>query len=352
MHFDKDYEADIANIISADFIDFEKLRNKTVFITGATGLIGTSIINTLVAANKQLNLNCRIIAFVRSIEKAQSIFGNAEIEYLIGDITKPFQLSHDVDFIIHAASDTSSKHFVDQPLQIVNTTIDGTKNILSFAAEKHASKAIFLSTMEVYGRPENDEKISETHSTNLQTTEVRNCYPISKRMAEYICFCYAQTENININILRLTQTFGPGVRYDDGRVFADFSRCAIENRDIILHTTGDTKRQYLYVLDAVSAILAVLTSDSENQIYNVANESTYCSILEMANLVAGLGKHSKVKVELENDLQKYGYAPTLCMNLDTAKIQKLGWKPSKDLKQMFVSLINYYKSQQKETTNE
>lgn len=348
MYFNEDYEADISNVISATYINFEELRDKTIFVTGATGLIGTSIINTLTAANKQLNLNCHIVAFVRNIEKAQSIFGDQKnLEYLVGDITKPFQLSHNVDYVIHAASDTSSKHFVDQPLQIIDTTIDGTKNILDFAAEKHASKVIFLSTMEVYGRPEDDQKISETHSTNLQTTEVRNCYPISKRMAENICFCYAQTKNININVLRLTQTFGPGVQYDDGRVFADFARCTIENRDIILHTAGDTKRQYLYTLDAVSAILTVLTSNSENQIYNVANESTYCSILEMANLVAELSNNSKVKVELEDNLQKYGYAPTLHMNLDTTKIQKLGWKPSKNLKQMFISLIDYYKIQQK-----
>ena len=344
MHFNEDYAADISKIITSDHIDFKKLHDKTVFITGSTGLIGTSIVNTLVAANKEQGLDCHIVALVRNIEKAKRIFGDTpNLEFLVGDITKPIHTELPVDFVIHAASDTSSKHFVDQPLQIINTTIEGTKNILDFAAEKDASKTIFLSTMEVYGRPETDEKIDETHSTNLQTNEVRNCYPISKRMAENICFCYAQTNNLNINILRLTQTFGPGVSYDDGRVFADFARCAIEERDIILHTTGDTKRQYLYVLDAVSAILTVLTTETGNQIFNVANESTYCSIREMAELVASLGKHSTVKIELEDDLQKFGYAPTLCMNLDTTKIQKLGWKPSKNLEQMFTSLISYYK---------
>ena len=339
------YLNDIKSILNSESVDYEKLKNKSILVTGATGIIGSMIVNTLLIANKTKDLNCHVIAMVRNKEKADSMYNiqlseNINLEIIKGDIKEPIIIDKDVNYIIHAASETSSKKFISAPLEIIDTTLKGVTNVLNLAKEKN-SKTIFLSTMEVYGRPETDEKISEEHATNLMTNEVRNCYPISKRMAENICFSYSKMYNLDVDVLRLTQTFGPGVNYNDGRVFADFARCAIEGRDIILHTKGETKRSYLYLGDAVNAILTVLTNNKTNEIYNVANENTYCSIYEMANLVADKcsEKDIKVKIELE-DIEKFGFAKTLHMNLDTKKILSLGWKPTKNLEEMFKNLIN------------
>ena len=146
---------------------------------------------------------------------------------------------------------------------------------------------------------------------------------------------------MNAKIARLTQTFGPGVSYSDERVFAQFARCAIEGKDIILHTEGKTKRSYLYTADAVRAILTILLAGENGQAYNVANEDTYCSISEMANLVTNrcAGGLIEVKYELD-DISRYGYAPTLCMNLDTSKVRKLGWVAKYDLATMYDNMIN------------
>ena len=158
-----------------------------------------------------------------------------------------------------------------------------------------------------------------------------------------LCTCYAKKYNFNINVLRLTQTFGSGVSYEDSRVFAEFARCAIENKDIILHTKGDTKRSYLYTSDAVNAILLVMLKGKEYEIYNVANEKTYCSILEMAELVAEKNDKINVKCVIDENIEKFGYAPTLCMNLSTEKIEKLGWKAQNNLSDMYDKLIGYLK---------
>lgn len=343
------YKEDIERNVYSSNIDWNKLKDKTIFITGGTGLIGSLIINTVLYANKVYKLNCKIIALVREKEKSIKIFEyqlqqNLGLELIVGDVRdKIIGIKEDIDYIIHAASQTSSKFFVENPVETVDISLQGTKNTLELAREKSVDNYIYLSTMEVYGRPNDDEKIDEKHGTDLLTNEARNCYPISKIMCENLCTCYAKQFNFNSNVLRLTQTFGAGVNYNDTRVFAEFARCAIENKDIILHTKGETKRSYLYTSDAVNAILLVMLNGKANEIYNVANESSYCSILEMANTVARKNKNIEVKCILDENIEKFGYAPTLCMNLDTTKIKKLGWNPNVNIDEMYDRLIEFMK---------
>lgn len=336
-------ENDIKSIFDCDYINWNDLKNKTIFITGGTGLIGACFINSILLANRIYDLNCSIIALVRNMEKAQNMFQpnlNGHLIFVQGDVREEIRFEKDVDYIVHAASQTSSKEFANNPIDTANISLEGTKNVLELAKDKKIKKLIFLSTMEVYGRPDNDEKITETHGTNLLTNEVRNCYPISKLTCENLCMCYAQQHKFECNIARLTQTFGMGVRYDDSRVFAEFARCVIENRDIVLHTTGETKRSYLYITDAITALITILLKGPNFEIYNLANEDTYCSIYEMAELVAQNNEGVRVKIQLE-DTNKYGYAPTLHMNLDTTKLQQLGWRPEVGLDEMYKRTIQY-----------
>ena len=145
--------------------------------------------------------------------------------------------------------------------------------------------------------------------------------------------------------MRLTQTFGEGVSYDDKRVFAEFARCAIENKDIVLKTKGETKRNYLYVNDAVKAILTVLEKGEVGHAYNAANEQTYCSIYEMAQMVAEDICRGGIKVRIESDeAADNGYAPVLKMNLSAEKLKNLGWTPSANLRTAFEKLIAYMKN--------
>lgn len=207
---------------------------------------------------------------------------------------------------------------------------------------------VYLSSMEVYGSPLNDLKIDEKHGTNLDTMKVRSCYPESKRMCESLCASYSSEFGVPAKVVRLTQTFGPGVKYDDGRVFAEFARCAIERRNIVLKTKGETRRSYLYTEDAVNAILTVLYNGIPGQAYNAANEETYCSIYEMAKMVAGRFGDNSVKVLVEEtNPEKLGYAPVLYMNLDTTKLHNLGWKAKFNLESMYQNMIEDMKINQK-----
>ena len=221
------------------------------------------------------------------------------------------------------------------------TAVEGTVNMLEFARANNAKGFVYLSSMEVYGTPSTDEKIDEKHSTNLDTMSVRTCYPESKRMCESLCASYASEYGVPAMVVRLTQTFGPGVEYNDGRVFAEFARCAIEGRNIILNTKGETKRNYLYTEDAADAIFTVLANGTAGEAYNAANEDTYCSIYEMACLVAEECAGGRIEVEIRErpDAAKLGYAPTLHMNLDTSKLRSLGWQPVTGLADMYRNMI-------------
>lgn len=324
-------------------IYFSELEGKTIFITGATGLIGSNLVHSLVSKSKCFSKPIRIIALVRNITKAQTIFKGDynQIECLVGDVTKPIQVTENIDYIVHAASQTSSRNFVDQPLNTIKVAVEGTVNVLELAKEKAVKKVVYLSTMEVYGAPSTDEKITEQFGTNLDTTSVRSCYPESKRLCENLCVSYMKEFGIPINIVRLTQTFGMGVAYNDSRVFAEFARCVIEKKDIVLHTKGETKRSYLYTQDAVNSILIVMINGENGQAYNAANEMTYCSIYEMAQMVAHKCANGEINVKIEIDNEsKFGFAPVLRMNLDTSKLQSIGWKAEVGLEEMFHILID------------
>ena len=284
----------------------DKIEGSTILVTGATGLIGRNIINEIIKYNIVSKGSINIVALVRSKEKAKRVFGeNCEkLSLIIGDIT------------------------------------EGTKHLLEFARTQKLKRFIYLSTMEVYGTPKTDEKIGELFATNLDTMKVRSCYPESKRMCENLCVSYATEYDVPINVLRLTQTFGKGVEYNDSRVFAEFARCVIENKNIILKTKGETKRSYLNVKDAVNAIFKIMISDVAGQVFNVANENTYCSIREMAEMVANNIAEERISVNFElNEDDSLGYAPKLCMNLDTAKLKRLGWEANYSLEDTFIEMI-------------
>lgn len=319
----------------------DKLIGKKVLVTGATGLIGQALVREL------LRQGVHVLAAVRNIKKAERTFRDTEhIEFIVSDITEIANDEYGIDYIIHAASITASAAFVQDPVGVIQVALSGTQRVLEIAKTNHVESMVYLSSMEVYGTPETDEKISELHGTNLNTMVLRSSYPESKRMCESLCAAYWSQYGVPVKVVRLTQTFGPGVQYEDGRVFAEFARCAIENRDIILHTKGETKRSYLHIDDAVSAILTVLLKGSDGEAYNAANEESYCSIYEMARLVADKCAEGRIKVRIEEkkDLLKFGYAPTLHMNLDTAKLKQLGWKAERPLKETYQSMIDDMKT--------
>lgn len=323
------FAEDINNIAAADFIPWKKLSGKTVLITGATGLIGRTLVYGLHRANKIHGINVRVLALVRDRARAEErfneILSDGMLTLVVGNVENMPVISESVDYIVHGASQTASREFVNHPVETLQTALNGTMNLLQLGKEKDIKGFVYLSSMEVYGYPEKGHKVKEDEIGRFEPQNMRNSYPIGKIVSENLCCSYAKEYGIPAMSIRLTQTFGAGVNYNDTRVFAYFARCVKEKTNIVLKTKGETERCYLYTTDAATAILTVLLNGKAGEIYNAADESTYCSIEKMAEQVA---KSAGIEVVYDiQDTAANGFPDTLYMNLDTSKLQKLGWCP-------------------------
>lgn len=328
------FEEDIKSIIK-DF-DMSVFDGKTVLVTGATGLIGKLCVKSLLNSG----YNTQIIALVRDGEKAKNLFGESKrLSFIIQDINQRISTSRKVDYIIHAASTTSSRDFVEKPVETIYTAFNGTRNVLEFAKNKRIEGMVYLSSLEVYGV--NDfEDITENSYGYIDILNPRSSYSESKKMVETMCISYGSEYGVPVRIARLAQTFGAGVSKSDNRVFAQFAKAVINKENIVLHTKGKTKRNYCYTTDAVRAIFTILTKGENNNAYNVANESTYCSIAEMAHLL----ENEDTKVVYQIDNVNRGYNPTVKIKLNTNKLNSLGWEAKIGMKEMFERLIEDMKN--------
>lgn len=323
------FEEDIKNIIN-DF-DMSVFDGKTILVTGATGLIGKLCVKSLLNSG----YNTQVIALVRDEEKAKNIFGESKrLTYLVQDINQRINTTRRVDYIIHAASTTSSKDFVEKPVETIYTAINGSRNILEFAKNKRLEGMVYLSSLEIYGVNEK-ENIKEEDYGYIDILNPRSSYSESKKMVETMCISYGTEYGVPVKIARLAQTFGAGVSISDNRVFAQFAKAIINKENIVLHTKGETKRNYCYTTDAVRGIFTILTKGENNNAYNIANENSYCSISEMAHLL----ENEYTKVEYKIDEVNRGYNPTVKIALNTEKLNALGWETKVDLKEMFDRLI-------------
>lgn len=337
---------DLEQICAAEYIPWEQLRGKSVFVTGATGLIGSALVSALLYAELHKSLGLSVIALVRSVERAKEQF-RAQLDacagtlhFVEGTVEQLPLLSFDIDLIVHGASPTASSFFVTHPVETIQTAVLGTSNLLQLANEKKVQSILYLSSMEIYGSPHTDAPLKEADVDYMNPLVVRNCYPESKRICENLCVSFHSEYGVPVKMIRLAQTFGPGVAKNDVRAFAQFARSAAAGEDIVLLTKGESRQTYLYTMDAVGACLAVLLKGKPGAAYNAANMETYCSIFEMAKLVAetiGNGR-SNVKIA-ENKQGETKYPPTHHYLLDTALLQTLGWRATISLSEMYRRMI-------------
>lgn len=335
---------DMEWIARSERIFWDALEGKKILITGATGLIGSQIVMGLDRHNQICENQICIYALARNQAKAAEMFKECteSVKILVGDIKEKIVFDGEVDYIIHGASMTDSKAFVNYPVETISTAIKGTENVLEFAREKSVCGMVYLSSLEVYGVTDpSRESIKETEYGYMDPLSVRSSYSEGKRMVECLCISYGHEYHIPVKIARLSQTFGPGVSYGDNRVFAQFAKSIIEGKDIVLKTKGETYRNYCYTRDAITGILCVLTEGAQWEAYNIANKETGISICGMAEMVAddiGKGK-IKVVFDLAENIEKLGYGPTIKIALNTDKIESLGWKAEVGLKDAFERMI-------------
>lgn len=308
--------------------NFEELKNKSILITGANGLIASCIIDILNWLNVNRNYNIEIKALVRNkahlLEKFKE-YNNFEV--IEQDVVDEIKYNKNIDYIIHAASNSHPKSFSEDPVGTMLGNFIGMKNILDFAVNNNCKRVEYISSGEIYGQAiENINAFDENYSGKIDSTSARSCYPISKLASETLCVSYSQQYKVETVISRPCHCYGPTQTENDSRVSAQFINNILNNKDIIMKSDGLQVRSYCYVVDCAIAILTVLIKGESGNAYNIANSNSILSIKEMAETIAKK-YNKKVIFELPSDTEKRGYNPVTKSVLDVNKIEKIGWNP-------------------------
>lgn len=318
----------------------EMLVDSKVFVTGATGLVGSLLVRAF------LKIGADIYILVRDIDKARIIYGEdlKKMHVIIGDITCDdwyVQINTDIDYVFHCAAVTTSRLMVSKPVETIHIAVVGTNNLLHFAVLRHVKTFIYLSSMEVYGTLPEGELATEDKLGFIDISNVRSNYPESKRMCENLCIAYHTQYGLDTRIARLAQTFGPGILPWEGRVFVQFAKSVIESKNIVLHTQGLSEGNYCYSRDMILGVLTILFKGDSGEAYNVVNEENHTTIADMAEMVATevADKSIKVIFDISKD-GRYGYAADTHLKLSGRKLKNLGWKPEVNLKDMYKRMID------------
>ncbi|MDT0156401.1 NAD-dependent epimerase/dehydratase family protein [Microbacterium sp. ARD32] len=312
-------------------LPWELLRGTSVLVTGASGMLPSYTVRTLLALNDRLEMGITVHALVRNEQKARTLLSDIvdrdDLHLIVQDISDPVSIEGPVDYVIHGASAARPSLHASNPVGTIRANLTGTFNLLDLCVEKQARGFVFMSSAEVYGaQPAGTELITESSYGGFDILNPRACYSEGKRAAETISVAYAAQYGITARIIRFGHIYGPGMALDDGRVQADFAAHVVQGRDIVLNSDGSAVRTYTYVADAIAGMFfAVLTGDETA--YNVADPEGFVSIRRLAELFTEVRPELGLKLLFTNDADRSAYSPSKGQGLDSARLSALGWQP-------------------------
>lgn len=318
------YKEDILKIFSQD-LPWGKLSGTNILVTGATGLIGGCLVETLMMNPKR---DYQVYSSGRNEERARLRFkafaDDPAFHFVKYDVMQPLECDVNFDYIIHAASNANPKFYATQPVEVMKANFDGVANLINYGLKHGMKRFLYVSSGEVYG--EGDGRVfTEDYSGYVNCATPRACYPSSKRAAETLCVSYAAEYGTDIVIARPCHVYGPYFTEQDNRVYAQFIRNVLRGEDIVMKSTGEQFRSWCYVVDCVSALLYILLKGECREAYNIADSTSNISIRELAETIAKIGNR-QVVIDVPDTDEKKGFNVVTKSVFSIDKLESLGWK--------------------------
>lgn len=319
------YREDILQVFEQN-LPWEKLSGANILVTGATGLIGGCLVETLMTSPRR---DYQVYASGRNEERARARFrdfaDDPAFHFVRYDVMQPLQSDVRFDYVVHAASNASPNFFAKRPVEVIKSNVDGVAHLMEYGLSHGMKRFLYVSSGEVYGEGDG-RTFTEDYGGYVNPTSPRSCYPSSKRAAETLCVSYAAEYGADVVIARPCHVYGPYFTEQDNRVYAQFIRNVLNDEDIVMKSTGEQFRSWCYVVDCVSALLHILLKGTSGEAYNIADADSNISIRELAETIAGIcGK--KVVIDLPDADEKRGFNPVTKSVFSTKKMEVLGWKP-------------------------
>lgn len=338
---------DADNII-AEKIPYEKFFGKTVLISGANGYVPAYFVHTFIALNDRKDAGIKIFALCRNKERAVKRFEDYidrdDFMLIIQDVCAPIDVDVEIQIFIHAASPAGIKKRHEDPVNTFLANVAGAENMLNLAVKNPCEYFLFLSSVDVYGRMDKDERLTEDKYGYLDFLNVRNVYSCGKRAAESLCKAYQVKYDLPVFIVRPFQIIGPGPELNDGRLHIDFISQIIEKNKIVLKSDGTAIRTFMYITDAIKAMFYVMLYGTSGEAVNIVTEEGEASVKELADVMAANAVDKSVEVVFDykqrNTIEVTGALSVVTG--DSSKLRKLGWHNQYSLMEATARMMKYY----------
>jgi dTDP-glucose 4,6-dehydratase len=281
---------DLDNCLARTRDLWSELRDQRIFITGATGFFGYWLLETLLHANRELQLNTRVTILTRNAanlqQKSPQLACDPALEILTGDIRTFAFPSGEFSHVIHGATESSAELNAKHPTLMFDTIVEGTRHCLEFAKAAEAKKFLFLSSGAVYGTQSPEvHHVAEDSTCGPNPLDAASAYAEGKRAAELLCTLESRNSNLEVKIARCFAFVGPGMKLDTHFAIGNFIRDQIHGDPIRVTGDGSALRSYMYAGDLMVWLWTILFRGTPLRAYNVGSEQAV-SIRELAHSVS------------------------------------------------------------------